>query len=211
MHWSIQCKAAAAPARIPDGSVGNHRWHRRVHRKPRLQICGGRHQGARARLARHLDASGPHLEQPINLHFTGCAHSCAQHYCGDIGFMGAKTRTAPTPFTSCSAAAWITNKGIARELLRGVRAEEIPATVSRILQPLPGRQDARRDPRAVEPSPHTQGTAGMVFSMNGRRPPHPRNGPVLTGTESLAQRFPGGCLLPEDNPRWRRSHRRPRC
>jgi ferredoxin-nitrite reductase len=26
-----------------------------------------------------------HLDQPINIHFTGCPHSCAQHYVGDIG------------------------------------------------------------------------------------------------------------------------------
>ncbi|HEV2620032.1 MAG TPA: NirA family protein, partial [Acidobacteriaceae bacterium] len=35
-------------------------------------------------LARHLDANFTIL-QPVNLHVTGCAHSCAQHYIGDIG------------------------------------------------------------------------------------------------------------------------------
>ena len=29
------------------------------------------------------------LDQPINIHFTGCHHSCAQHYIGDIGLVGA--------------------------------------------------------------------------------------------------------------------------
>ena len=29
-------------------------------------------------------------DTPLNIHFTGCAHSCAQHYAGDIGFIGAK-------------------------------------------------------------------------------------------------------------------------
>lgn len=28
------------------------------------------------------------LDQPINIHLTGCHHSCAQHYIGDIGLMG---------------------------------------------------------------------------------------------------------------------------
>jgi ferredoxin-nitrite reductase len=27
-------------------------------------------------------------ESPVNIHLTGCAHSCAQHYVGDIGLMG---------------------------------------------------------------------------------------------------------------------------
>jgi len=30
------------------------------------------------------------LDQPINVHVTGCPHSCAQHYIGDIGLLGCK-------------------------------------------------------------------------------------------------------------------------
>ncbi len=30
------------------------------------------------------------LDQPINIHVTGCHNSCAQHYIGDIGLIGAK-------------------------------------------------------------------------------------------------------------------------
>jgi ferredoxin-nitrite reductase len=30
------------------------------------------------------------LDQPVNIHLTGCPHSCAQHYVGDIGLLGAK-------------------------------------------------------------------------------------------------------------------------
>jgi ferredoxin-nitrite reductase len=30
------------------------------------------------------------IQQPINLHVTGCNNSCAQHYIGDIGMMGVK-------------------------------------------------------------------------------------------------------------------------
>lgn len=32
------------------------------------------------------------LDQPINLHLTGCPHSCAQHYIGDIGLLGTKVK-----------------------------------------------------------------------------------------------------------------------
>src|SRR2546422_134711 len=28
------------------------------------------------------------LDQPINIHLTGCPNSCAQHYMGDIGLLG---------------------------------------------------------------------------------------------------------------------------
>ena len=30
------------------------------------------------------------LDAPINIHLTGCHHSCAQHYIADIGLLGAK-------------------------------------------------------------------------------------------------------------------------
>lgn len=32
------------------------------------------------------------LDQPINIHLTGCHHSCAQHYIGDIGLIAAKVK-----------------------------------------------------------------------------------------------------------------------
>ncbi len=32
------------------------------------------------------------LDQPINIHLTGCPNSCAQHYMGDIGLLGTKTK-----------------------------------------------------------------------------------------------------------------------
>ena len=30
------------------------------------------------------------LDMPVNIHLTGCHHSCAQHYIGDIGLIGAR-------------------------------------------------------------------------------------------------------------------------
>ena len=33
------------------------------------------------------------LDTPINIHVTGCKHSCAQHYIGDIGMIGAQVKT----------------------------------------------------------------------------------------------------------------------
>jgi ferredoxin-nitrite reductase len=34
------------------------------------------------------------LDRPINVHVTGCPHSCAQHYIGDIGLLGCKVDVA---------------------------------------------------------------------------------------------------------------------
>ncbi|HYD06690.1 MAG TPA: NirA family protein [Reyranella sp.] len=46
-------------------------------------------KGHALKLADHLEL---HLEidQPVNIHLTGCHHSCAQHYIGDIGLLAQK-------------------------------------------------------------------------------------------------------------------------
>ncbi|MDA1275484.1 MAG: hypothetical protein O2960_15790 [Verrucomicrobia bacterium] len=48
---------------------------------------------AQAHTKRHALELGQYLEkriqldQPVNIHLTGCPHSCAQHYIGDIGLL----------------------------------------------------------------------------------------------------------------------------
>jgi ferredoxin-nitrite reductase len=42
-----------------------------------------------AQLVEFLD-SRIAIDSPINIHLTGCHHSCAQHYIADIGLLGAK-------------------------------------------------------------------------------------------------------------------------
>ena len=37
------------------------------------------------------------IDQPINIHFTGCPFSCAQHYVGDIGLLASKPTEDDTP------------------------------------------------------------------------------------------------------------------
>jgi ferredoxin-nitrite reductase len=46
-------------------------------------------KGDALRIADHVDAR-LNLDLPVNIHLTGCHHSCAQHYIGDIGLIGVK-------------------------------------------------------------------------------------------------------------------------
>lgn len=46
-------------------------------------------KGHALKIADHMDAHFK-LDAPVNIHLTGCHHSCAQHYIGDIGLIGAK-------------------------------------------------------------------------------------------------------------------------
>jgi len=48
-------------------------------------------KGHALQLTKYLE-SEIELDQPINIHLTGCHHSCAQHYIGDIGLIGAKVK-----------------------------------------------------------------------------------------------------------------------
>src|SRR6185369_14109783 len=50
-------------------------------------------KGQALELAAYLDQR-VHLDHPLNIHFTGCPNSCAQHYIGDIGCLGTKTKIA---------------------------------------------------------------------------------------------------------------------
>src|SRR5207245_9295069 len=46
-------------------------------------------KGHALRLADYLEARLA-VDLPINIHLTGCHHSCAQHYVGDIGLLACK-------------------------------------------------------------------------------------------------------------------------
>ncbi|BET65138.1 NirA family protein [Opitutales bacterium ASA1] len=73
------------------------------------------------------------LGAPVNIHFTGCPHSCAQHYCGDIGLLGAKLQDGTEGYHVVLGGGMDHEQGIAREIFRGVRAAEVADLVSRIL------------------------------------------------------------------------------
>jgi ferredoxin-nitrite reductase len=81
----------------------------------------------------HLRKRDPALDQPVNLHLTGCAHSCAQHYCGDIGGVATKLADGREGYHVVLGGGMDHEQGIAREIFRGVGADELPALVERIL------------------------------------------------------------------------------
>ncbi|HEY1792055.1 MAG TPA: NirA family protein [Opitutaceae bacterium] len=90
-------------------------------------------KGHAAQLARHLDKRRPGIDVPINVHFTGCPHSCAQHYCGDMGFLGTRLGDGSEGYHVVLGGGMGDEQGIAREVFRGVRAGDVPGLVSRVL------------------------------------------------------------------------------
>ncbi len=73
------------------------------------------------------------VDTPVNIHFTGCPHSCAQHYCGDLGFLGAKLPDGSEGYHVVLGGGMDHEQGIAREVLRNVPATAIDELVRRIL------------------------------------------------------------------------------
>lgn len=84
-------------------------------------------------LMKHL-GNRVQLDSPVNIHFTGCPNSCAQHYCGDIGFVGAKLTDGSEGYHVVLGGGMGHEQGIAREIFRGVRATEVTALGEKILR-----------------------------------------------------------------------------
>jgi ferredoxin-nitrite reductase len=79
------------------------------------------------------------LDGPINIHLTGCHHSCAQHYIGDIGLIGARVPVSEDGDTVDGyhihvGGGYGPEAGIAREIYRDVKADTAPKVVEKMLK-----------------------------------------------------------------------------
>ena len=79
------------------------------------------------------------LDTPVNIHLTGCHHSCAQHYIGDIGLIGARVAINDDGDTVDGYHLFIgggygPDAAIGREIYRDVKAEHAPKLVERMLK-----------------------------------------------------------------------------
>ncbi len=94
---------------------------------------------------RHAAAIGDWCEQrltidtPLNIHLTGCHHSCAQHYISDIGLIAAKVPGASEDETVegyrlFTGGGFGPDADIGQEIYRDVKAEDAPKTVERLLK-----------------------------------------------------------------------------
>jgi len=81
-------------------------------------------------LASLLDGRFP-ISQPINLHVTGCPHSCAQHYIGDIGLLGAKVE-GEEGYQVVIGGGSDEDQGLARELISAIKFVDLPPILERL-------------------------------------------------------------------------------
>ncbi|QEF97523.1 Sulfite reductase [ferredoxin] [Stieleria maiorica] len=86
-------------------------------------------------LAEHLESQFE-LDSPINIHLTGCHHSCAQHYIGDIGLLGCKVEKGDDMVDGYHVhlgGGWGDRQGIARLIFESVAFEDMPELISFIV------------------------------------------------------------------------------
>lgn len=83
-------------------------------------------------LANMLDSSFKILK-PVNLHVTGCSHSCAQHYVGDLGLMGVKV-DGEEGYQVVVGGGSDRDQGLARELIPAIKFTELEPVMNRLFQ-----------------------------------------------------------------------------
>jgi len=79
------------------------------------------------------------LDTPVNIHLTGCQHSCAQHFISEIGLLACKVQESEEAdpvegYHVLVGGGFGPFAALGRELFRDVKAEDAPQTVERILK-----------------------------------------------------------------------------
>jgi len=83
-------------------------------------------------LIKHLERK-LELDQPVNIHLTGCPNSCAQHYMGDIGLLGTKVR-GEDGYHVFLGGGFGGHQAVGRQIFSGVSVGELPRTIETILR-----------------------------------------------------------------------------
>lgn len=76
------------------------------------------------------------LDQPINIHLTGCPNSCAQHYMGDIGLLGTKVKVSGETLEGyhvCVGGGFGDHQAVGRQVFSGVSFEQLKPTLEKML------------------------------------------------------------------------------
>ena len=79
------------------------------------------------------------VDTPLNIHLTGCHHSCAQHYISDIGLIAAKVPLGDSEDTVegyhlFAGGGFGPDAEIGQEVYRDLTAEETPQTIEKLLR-----------------------------------------------------------------------------
>jgi ferredoxin-nitrite reductase len=83
------------------------------------------------------------LDTPVNIHLTGCHHSCAQHFVSEIGLLACKVQENNNEnedgdpvegYHVLIGGGFGSQAALGRELYRDVKADDAPRTIERVLR-----------------------------------------------------------------------------
>lgn len=83
-------------------------------------------------LIKHLEKK-LELDQPVNIHVTGCPNSCAQHYMGDLGLLGTKVY-GEDGYHVFIGGGFGKNQAVGRQIFSGVSVAELPLLIEKLLR-----------------------------------------------------------------------------
>lgn len=104
-------------------------------------------KGQAVALGRYLEKRVK-LDQPINIHLTGCPHSCAQHYIGDIGLLGAKVSQHGNQvegYHVLLGGKCVAGQSLGRQVFHGIPFEELPPLLEKVLKTYLARRKDRNE------------------------------------------------------------------
>jgi ferredoxin-nitrite reductase len=79
------------------------------------------------------------LDTPVNIHLTGCHHSCAQHFISEIGLLACKVQETEESdpvegYHILIGGGFGTEAALGREIYRDVKATDAPQTIEKMLK-----------------------------------------------------------------------------
>jgi ferredoxin-nitrite reductase len=77
------------------------------------------------------------LDQPVNVHLTGCPNSCAQHYMGDIGLLGAKVKVSGETVEGYHVfvgGGFGDRQAVGRQIFQGVSINQLKPTLEKMMK-----------------------------------------------------------------------------
>ena len=114
------------------------------------------------------------LDTPVNIHLTGCHHSCAQHFVSEIGLLACKVQESEDAdpvegYHVLIGGGFGPYAELGREIYRDVKAQDAPQTIERILKAYLAHR-ASKDESFIALRAATRSTRSSRWRK--RRPPH---------------------------------------
>lgn len=84
------------------------------------------------------------LDQPINIHLTGCPNSCAQHYMGDIGMQGVKTQSegeSVEGYNIVFGGGVGHDQAVAKQVFTAIPFTQVPDLIEKVLKVYQSRRE----------------------------------------------------------------------